>query len=234
VRQAIGFRRVFVFSSPLLLTGCTGDLSALDPAGPFAGAIANLWWLMLAGSAVIFLLVLALFLLVVFRPGTGRRVSPSRWIWLGGIVFPLVTLVALIGNGLMRGEYILNLGIGGEPFNVEARGSMWRWDFRYAEGVRTSQGTLHIPAGRTVVVTATSNDVIHSFWAPRLGGKIDAIPGHAATIRILADRPGIYGGVCSEYCGTGHDGMSFEVHAHAQEDFEAILAGLPQAQEPAR
>jgi cytochrome c oxidase subunit 2 len=234
VRQAIGFRGVLVFSSPLLLTGCTGDLSALDPAGPFAGAIANLWWLMLAGSALIFLLVLALFLLVVFRPGTGRRVSPSRWIWLGGIVFPLVTLVALIGHGLMRGEYILNLRIGGEPFNVEARGSMWRWDFRYAEGVRTSQGILHIPAGRTVVVTATSNDVIHSFWAPRLGGKIDAIPGHAATVRILADRPGIYGGVCSEYCGTGHDGMSFEVHAHAQEDFEAVLAGLPQAQEPAR
>ncbi|MBN9057445.1 MAG: cytochrome c oxidase subunit II [Rhizobiales bacterium] len=227
MRQAIGFRALSAFSAPLALAGCTGDLSALDPAGPFAAAIADLWWLMLAGAAVIFLVVLGLFLLVLFRPGPGRRVSPSRWIWIGGVAFPLVTLVALIGHGLMRGEYILT-GRAGDPLEVEAHGSMWRWDFRYAGGTRSSEGVLHIPAGRTIVVTATSDDVIHSFWAPRLGGKIDAIPGHATKVRILADRPGVYGGICSEYCGTGHEGMFFEVHAHSPEEYETVLAGLEQ------
>ena len=234
MRRADGFRGALAFSSALPLAGCTGDLSALDPAGPFAAAVAKLWWLMLAGSAAIFLVVLGLFLLALFRPGALRRVAPSRWIWVGGFFFPLVTLVVLIGHGLMRGEYILNLEAGGEPVHVEARGSMWHWDFRYAEGARTSRGILHVPVGRTIVVTATSEDVIHSFWAPRLGGKIDAIPGHAATVRILGDHPGVYGGICSEYCGTGHEGMVFEVHAHAPEDFEAVLAGLPQDRQAAR
>lgn len=225
MRHAPGFRASLAFCSTLPLAGCTGDLSALNPAGPFAAAIADLWWLMLAGGTAIFLLVLGLFLLVLFQPGSGRMVAPSRWIWIGGVAFPLVTLVALIGHGLMRGEYILT-SQAGEPLQVEAHGSMWHWDFRYAGGARASHGVLHIPAGRTIVVTATSNDVIHSFWVPRLGGKIDAIPGHAATVRILADRPGVYGGVCAEYCGTGHDGMAFEVHAHPPEDFEAVVAGL--------
>lgn len=231
--QALRFRNVLAFSSAFPLGGCAGDLSALDPAGPFAASIADLWWLMLSGAAAVFALVLGLFLLVLYRPEAGRRIPPSRWIWIGGVVFPLVTLVALIGHGLMRGEYILNLRIGGDPVEVEARGSMWHWDFRYAHGARTSSGVLHIPVGRTIEVTATSNDVIHSFWAPRLGGKIDAIPGHAATVRILADRPGVYGGVCSEYCGTGHEGMFFEVHAHPPEEFEAVLAGLPEERKAA-
>ncbi len=225
MRQAIGFRAMLAFCAALPLAGCTGDFSALDPAGPFAVAIADLWWLMLAGASVIFLAVLGLFLLILFRPGSGRQVPPARWIWIGGVAFPLVTLVALIGHGLMRGEYILTARTGA-PLEVEAHGSMWRWDFRYAGNARASRGVLHIPAGRTIVVTATSDDVIHSFWVPRLGGKIDAIPGHAATVRILADRPGIYGGVCSEYCGTGHEGMFFQVHAHPPEEFETVLAGL--------
>lgn len=234
MRRACGFRGALAFSAALPLSGCAGDLSALDPAGPFAAAVADLWWLMLAGAAAIFLLVLGLFLLLLFRPGSGRRVSPAGWIWIGGVAFPLATLVALVGHGLMRGEYILGLAAGGDPVEVEARGSMWHWDFRYSGGARASRGVLHIPVGRTVVVTATSGDVIHSFWAPRLGGKIDAIPGHAATVRILADRPGVYGGVCSEYCGTGHEGMVFEVHAHPPEAFEAVLAGLPGEGEAAR
>lgn len=189
---------------------------------------------MLAGATAIFVLVLGLFLLLLFRPGSGRRISPARWIWIGGVAFPLAALTALVGHGLMRGEHVLNLRAGGDPVEVEARGGMWRWSFRYAGGARVSRDVLHIPAGRTVVVTATSNDVIHSFWAPRLGGKIDAIPGHAARVRILADRPGVYGGVCSEYCGTGHGGMRFEVHAHPPERYAAVIAGLADEGEAAR
>lgn len=190
---------------------------------------------MLAGATVIFLLVLGLFLLVLWKPGAARRVPSSRWILIGGIVLPLVTLTALVGQGLLRGEYLLRDGPGGAPIEVEARGRMWAWEFHYPDNAGSSLGVLHIPAGRTIRVTATSEDVIHSFWVPRLGGKIDATPGHAASVRILADRPGVYGGVCSEYCGTGHGGMRFEVHAHPAATFDAILAGLSdQAEETGR
>jgi len=188
---------------------------------------------MLAGAAAIFLLVLGLFLLVLYRPQAGRRVSAARWIWTGGVILPFATLTALIGFGLLSGETLLKGEAGDDALDVEARGRMWVWEFRYAgmDGARSSEGVLHIPVGREVRVTATSGDVIHSFWVPRLGGKIDATPGHAARVRIKADRPGVYGGVCAEYCGTGHAGMRFTVEAHPAGAFDAIVAGLPRAEE---
>src|SRR5690606_37765736 len=102
---------------------------------------------------------------------------------------------------------------------------MWQWRFSYSDspGVAPTEGILHIPAGKTVEVAVVSSDVIHSFWIPRLGGKIDAIPGHTTYIRLRADRPGRFGGICSEYCGTGHAAMHFEVRAHAPEDYAAFL-----------
>ena len=87
-----------------------------------------------------------------------------------------------------------------------------------------TQDVVHIPAGREIEFVVTSTDVIHSFWIPRLGGKIDAIPGHFNTISLSADRPGRYGGVCAEFCGEGHGIMQFEVEAHPSQDYDAILA----------
>ena len=104
---------------------------------------------------------------------------------------------------------------------------MWAWHFEYPdrpEWGRTKD--LHIPAGRPVDVTITSSDVIHSFWVPRLAGKIDAIPGRANTLRIEADRPGRYGGTCAEFCGTGHTGMSFDVIAHPPATYEKTMAAM--------
>ena len=71
-----------------MLSGCAGPLSTLEPSGPAAASIAGLWWVMLAGSAILFAMVLVLFLLTVFRPGWGSRMSPARWIVLGGVVLP--------------------------------------------------------------------------------------------------------------------------------------------------
>jgi cytochrome c oxidase subunit II len=71
---------------------------------------------------------------------------------------------------------------------------------------------------------AISSDVIHGFWVPRLGGKIDAIPGHVTVVRLLADRPGRFGGLCAEYCGPGHPDMSFVVEAHDAAEFAAQVA----------
>ena len=74
--------------------GCSGSLSTLSPSGPAAGSIATLWWVMLAGACVLFALVMGLFLLVIKRPGWGSRVSPARWIVLGGLALPAVVLTA--------------------------------------------------------------------------------------------------------------------------------------------
>lgn len=209
----------------MLVAGCAGPGSALDPAGPAAGAIAQLWWAMVWGAAVLFLLVMGLFALTMLRPTVGARVPARRWIILGGIVLPVPILAALTVHALIQGERLLPGKVDGVvPFRVEAHARQWQWEFRYPDlpDAPATHDILHIPAGRPIEIVATSADVIHSFWAPRLGGKIDATPGHAATIRILADRPGQFGGVCAEYCGTGHSGMRFRVEAHAAADFTAL------------
>ena len=87
-----------------------------------------------------------------------------------------------------------------------------------------TENVLHLPAGIPVDIVVTSRDVIHAFWIPRLAGKIDAVPGHVNLLRIQADEPGRYEGLCYEFCGLGHARMRFVVIVHPAEDFSAALA----------
>lgn len=206
------------------LAGCTGPLSTLDPAGPSASAIATLWWIMFWGSVALFALVIGILALIWMRPGFGSRVAPMRWIIYGGLAMPGIILTALVTYALVIGERMLPHATSDAPPRVSAHGVMWQWQFSYPDLPGTGQTEiLHIPAGEPVDVLVTSQDVIHSFWVPRLAGKIDAIPGHENLIRIQADRPGAYQGVCAEFCGSGHTQMRFQVRAHAAEDYEAAV-----------
>lgn len=215
-----------------MLAGCDGltggPLSALDPAGPQARALAALWWTMLAAASLLFVLVMALYLWALLRPEAASRITPRRWILWGGIFLPLPILLPLGVAALVLGEAVLRPG-GEEPFRVTAHAQQWQWRFSYpgAPGAAESVDLLHIPAGRPVEVTLTSGDVIHSFWIPRLGGKMDAIPGRENRLVLTADQPGSYGGQCAEYCGVGHTGMDFEVIAHPEADLGAALAASP-------
>ena len=208
----------------MALAGCGGPLSALSASGPSADAIATLWWVMLAGSAAIFALVLGLFALVVGRPGWGSSVSGARWIVLGGLVLPGVVLTPLVAYALITGERLLPFTGTARP-RIEAEGRQWSWTFRYpSEGGVQTVNVLHLPAGTSVDIMVSSPDVIHSFWIPRFAGKIDAVPGHVNVLRIQADEPGRYEGQCSEFCGIGHSLMRFAVIVHPAKDFSAALA----------
>ncbi|MBH0238365.1 cytochrome c oxidase subunit II [Methylobrevis albus] len=228
-----GARRAAALAVSLLFAGCAGDHSTLDPAGPSARAVATLWWIMLGGSAVIFAATTAALVLAWTRPRIfGGDPSRPLVLW-GGLILPSVILVALVFAAFALGERMIGRSGSTDLLRIEAEGRRWQWEFRYpgAGGLATID-TLHVPAGREIEFSVTSTDVIHSFWVPRLGGKIDAIPGHRNTIRLLADTPGRYGGVCAEFCGTGHTVMRFEVIAHAAEDYDAVLARLAAGEAP--
>lgn len=230
-----------MLAAPALLAGCErltgGPLSALDPGGPQARAVAALWWTMLAAAALLFVLVMGLYLWALLRPEAAARITPRRWIIWGGIVLPLPILLPLTVAALVLGEGVLRPG-GPEPFRVTAHARQWHWVFGYPgqPGTAETIDVLRIPAGRPVELTLTSGDVIHSFWIPRLGGKMDAIPGRENRITLTADQPGSYGGQCAEYCGTGHSFMDFDVIAYPEGELAAALAGKPDqpAQEPTR
>jgi cytochrome c oxidase subunit II len=210
----------------LIAAGCAGPLSTLDTAGPAAADVARLWWVMLAGAALLAALVLVLVILAFVRRDRASAAGVSLWIGALGVAMPSAVLVGLLGYALMLGERTLARPAPGVTV-VEATGHQWYWSFRQpgAAGVIATRGVLHIPAGRPVDVRIASADVIHSFWVPRLGGKMDAIPGQTNVLRIEASAPGLFEGQCAEFCGLYHTRNRFRVAAHDAAGWAAFTRG---------
>ncbi|HMO74848.1 MAG TPA: cytochrome c oxidase subunit II [Sphingopyxis sp.] len=196
----------------------------LDPAGPFSEPVTTLAWALLIGGAVVLLVVLAALGIALF--GSARlkaRLGGEKAIWIGGFAFPAVVLTGLLIWGLMLTSSLSATRIAGDEMRVRIVGEMWWWRVHYLDGdgreMLRDANELHIPVGRPVLLELDAADVIHSFWVPRLGGKMDMIPGRTNRLLIQADRPGVYKGQCAEYCGGPHALMGFVVIAHAPEDF---------------
>jgi len=110
-------------------------------------------------------------------------------------------------------------------FTVEVTASQWWWALRYdaktSSQTFTTANEIHIPVGQPVRFALSSPDVIHSFWVPKLGGKMDIIPGQTNITWLQADKAGVYRGQCAVFCGMEHARMAMLVIAQAPKDFEA-------------
>lgn len=192
--------------------------AALDPAGPFAGPVNTLSWVLFGMGGAVLLVVLIALGLALFGPRRWRtRLGGSRLVWIGGLAFPVVVLSALLIYGLSLTSHLTQEPQPGET-RIRVTGEMWWWRVAYLDdqGGEAFQDAneVHIPVGRPVLLELESADVIHSFWVPRLSGKVDMIPGRRNLMRIQADAPGAYGGQCAEYCGGPHALMGLVVVAH--------------------
>lgn len=210
-----------------ILSGCATQQSALAPAGVEAGAVADLTWLLAAGTAAIVALVAALGVLAVTGSSRLRaRIARESTVVAGGVLLPVVTLTALLVHGLKTTRALLPEGP--PALVVEVIGEQWWWRIHYlgADGAvaATTANELHIPVGEPVDLRLSTADVIHSFWVPRLAGKVDMIPGRVNELRLEAREPGIFRGQCAEYCGGAHALMAFHVVAEPRPAFEAWLA----------
>jgi cytochrome c oxidase subunit 2 len=214
----------------LVLTGCVTDQSALHPAGTDAAEVARLFWIMTAAGAAIWVIVMGITLYAV----VGRRQPRSdrfadRFILAGGVIFPTVTLAALLGYGLTLLP-AWTQEVAGLRINVRAEQFWWRVTYERPDAAPVeSANEVHLPAGFVTDFILTSPDVIHSFWIPVLGGKMDAIPGRETRLQLTPTVPGRYRGVCAEFCGPSHALMAFDVIVHEPADFDAWLAGEAQA-----
>ncbi len=235
----------------LLLNGCTGIQSALDPAGPQASKINQLWWLMFTVLSFVFLIVMVLLLIAIVRrkrqPGNdeshdtpepvGER-TRSQVVTAGVVLTTLILFVLLVGSFLAGRSLHALAASESKPLTIDITGQQWWWQVKYENDTPsqmvTTANEIHIPVGRTVLFKLRSNDVIHSFWVPNLHGKTDLIPGHLSATTIRADRPGTYRGQCAEFCGHQHAHMAFTIIAESEEAFRTWYAAqLQSAIQPA-
>ena len=174
-----------------------------------------------------------------YRPGMGepKQVSGNTTVELVWTLVPAV-IVAAIAVPTARAIFQVQPELPEDALYVEAIGKQWWWEFRYAvpgtADTVVTANEIHVPTGRTVVLRLRTDNVLHSFWVPQMGGKRDMITNRVNTLVFTPLEPGVYLGQCAEFCGDSHALMRMRMIAHTQPGFDAWLANerLP-AVEPA-
>jgi cytochrome c oxidase subunit 2 len=219
----------------LAASGCGGVPSALDPRGPEAGAIADLFWAFTWIAAAIWLAVTVALGLALTRR-RGPRPDPmateppaerayGRAVTVG-VALTLATLLVLTGLSFATQKAIF---ADPEPgVTLRLTGHQWWWEVTYEDPQPsrsfTTANEIHLPVGVPVRLRLGSGDVIHSFWVPNLAGKMDLITGRETELRFTPERVGSYRGQCAEFCGWQHAHMGLLVVVEPRESFEAWRA----------
>jgi cytochrome c oxidase subunit II len=199
-----------------------------EQASSFAMDVDVLYFFVLAVSAFFALLVAVL--VVIFgikfhrkRAGeVGARIEGNLPMELMWSVIP--TIIAMVMFGWGASVYYHLRRPPDEAMHIYAVGKQWMWKFQHLEGQREIN-ELHVPTGRPIKVTVTSEDVLHSLYFPAFRTKIDAIPGRYMELWFEATKPGTYHIFCAEYCGTNHSGMIGSVVVMEPAAYQSWLAG---------
>ncbi len=204
----------------------------LNPASPVAAKQASLFWILLAISAVVFLIVEGLLLYNVLyhakQPEEERDIPPQyyRQYVIEGIYTGLPILIVIV-------IFILTLGTikaiaapapQAGDIKVHVIAHRWWWEFDYPDLNIKTANELHIPANATVQIDLDSLDVIHSFYVPQLSGKTDVVPGVTNHMWLSGSQVGQFHGQCAEFCGVNHANMRFTVLVNSKADFDAWVA----------
>lgn len=224
---------VALVSASLLVGGCgRAPLNYLHGAGIQAQSLAQLAWGLGLISLLVVLIIAFLLAAAIMRrrDAVGDEALAVRrdgggmpWIYIG-----LATSVpALLAMTVWT---LLTIGAVAAPptppkLTIAVTGERWFWSVRYLDPQDPARSfatanQIVIPTGQPIRLLLSSSDVIHSFWVPKLGGKMDMIPGKTNIHWIEADQPGLYRGQCAEYCGLQHAKMAFDVLAMPPAKFE--------------
>ena len=138
------------------------------------------------------------------------------------ILWTAVPAVLVVAIGIFSAVVLAKNGeAGNRPLEVEAIGQQFTWKFTYSDYDDLTSGELVLPLGREVRFTMSSVDVIHSFWVPNFGQKMDAVPGITTEILVTPTRIGEFAVVCAELCGLGHATMRAKARVVEPAEFDA-------------
>lgn len=219
----------------VLLTSCGslgGAQNTFAPEGDAADLQRTIFFMALWPAIVILFLVTGVLLYALLRFRRRREDEPppkqvhgNVRLELAWTVAPAILLLVLAGPVIWG---IVELAREPEEaLQVRVTASQWKWDYEYPEilvgeeePLKVSGGDLVIPVDRDILVTLTADDVIHSFWVPKLAGKQDAIPGRENKLRFKASEEGTFSGQCAEFCGIGHANMRITVVVQSEAEFQ--------------
>ena len=215
-----------------LWSGCfpSHNQSTFDPAGPVARDQLTLFKIIFWMAAFVFVVVEGALVVAIFRfrRKPGEHALPKQ---LHGNTSLEVTLtilsavvLAVIAVPTVTTIFAQANPPPGDRVEIKVVGHQWWWEFNYPQYGITTANELRVPVGKPIVLEMTSQDVIHSFWIPKLAGKIDVIPTRTNQLWFQADKAGLYYGQCAELCGTAHAQMRFQVIAQSQVDFDQWVA----------
>ena len=219
---------LFFIGVVLLLASCTPShpQSTFDASGPVAEKQLTLFYIILGMAALVFVLVegILIYAVVRFRRREGDDQIPPQThgntrLEIGWTIAPAVVLAVIAIPTVI---YIFD--IAGDPtegaLEVNVIGHQWWWEFEYPEQNVITANELHVPVNTSVKLNLTSDDVIHSFWTPKLAGKQDAIPNNVNPMKFSSDIVGTFFGQCAEFCGVAHAHMRFRVIVETQFEFD--------------
>jgi cytochrome c oxidase subunit II len=118
-----------------------------------------------------------------------------------------------------------------DSMEIYVVGKQWMWKMQHGTGQREIN-ELHVPVGRKIKLTMTTEDVLHDFYVPAFRTKADVVPGRYTYLWFEATKPGKYHLFCAEYCGLNHSGMGGYVYVMEQKDFDNWLSGNVSGQTP--
>ncbi|MDX6480183.1 MAG: cytochrome c oxidase subunit [Gaiellaceae bacterium] len=207
-----------------------GGLTPVDPASPNARHTVTAYWVIVGFTGFIFFLVEGLLVAFIWKyrsRGRAREVEGPQihgqtrleiiWTVIPVIILCVIAIVVFIELPKIDSPTAVPSA---SPSSIEVtvEGHQYYWQFDYPGGAR-SINTLYVPVGTRVDLEVVASDVIHSWWIPALGGKIQAIPGHPNHMSFVAERAGTYEGQCAELCGVYHASMIARVVAETQSEY---------------
>ncbi len=223
-----------VAAASVFMTGCavfkSAPQSTFDAKGPVALDQLNLFYLTLWVVAFIFVVVASVLLYAVIRfrarPGDKDEDIPAQThgnpvLEIGVIAVSVLLLVIIAVPTVRSAIYIYTVPEGEEVLEITATGYQWWWTFEYPDLGVVTGNEMWIPVDTNIKINLRTQDVIHSFWVPKLAGKVDMIPNRNNWMWLRADEEGMFYGQCAEFCGESHANMLFRVISASAEDFDA-------------
>ena len=243
-RRALALVVVALLGLVLVQVALAGDPAGLSPRGPDspqAAKIEDIYWVLIAITGAIFILVEGALILFIIRfrnrgrskTAEGPEIHGATRLELIWTAIPVVILAAIAAFVLVKLPGI-NSGAesakaAGPPLVVKVQGRQFYWNFVYPNGVIQVE-RMRVPEHRNVKLIINSEDVNHSWWIPALQGKFDAIPGKTNHLWFTADRAGTFQGQCGEFCGYEHPHMTAAIQALPNSDFQSWYTSEAAAQ----